>query len=290
MTKKIIDLLINSLIVIIFVFIFIYSNIVKRTIIYGINIWLNNLLPSMFPFLFVSKLMIYNKTFNFKNNSLAVIVLSLITGFPTGAIYIKELLINNLIKIEDANKLICYTSYSSPIFVISVIGENLLNSKYIGIYIYIIHVISGLLIGLTKRSITSSSKIINKKEKQNNILTKSINESFETLINILGIIIFFLIIIAIINTLLPNNFFFLIIKSILELTTGVINISKYKIDNKLKISIIGSLISFNGLSVHYQVKNIIDDTNIKYKNYLFSRIIHSIICFILIYITYDFLV
>ena len=56
MTKKIIDLLINSLIVIIFVFIFIYSNIVKRTIIYGINIWLNNLLPSMFPFLLVSEL------------------------------------------------------------------------------------------------------------------------------------------------------------------------------------------------------------------------------------------
>ena len=290
MTKRIINFLINFLLIIIFVFIFIYSNIVKQTIIYGINIWLYNLLPTIFPFLLVTKLLIYNNTFININNTNIITILSLLTGFPTGAIYIKELLNSSNISIEDANRLIMYTSFSSPIFVISIVGDTLLKSRILGVYIYIIHIITGLLIKIVVNKDYSIKSNSNKKEKQNNILIKAINESFEVLVNILGIIIFFLIIISIINTLLPNNLIFIILKSILELTTGIINISKYNINIKLKVSIIGALLSFNGLSVHYQVKSVINDTSIKYKNYLYARIIHAVLSFIFIYILYDILI
>ena len=109
-------------------------------------------------------------------------------------------------------------------------------------------------------------------------------------LNILGIIIFFLIIISIISIILPNNFIFILLKSMLELTTGVINISKCNINIRLKISIIGALISFNGISVHYQVKSIIESTKIKYQNYLYARIIHALLSFILIYSLYSMLI
>ena len=302
MTKKLINLLTNALLIFIFVFIFIYSRIVKITVINGINIWLNNLFPTLFPFLLITKLMIYKnlfinlnntigkyieRIFNVSKSATCIIILSFFIGFPGSIVHIKDLLDNKQISIEDANKLVAYTCYSNPIFVISIIGETLLNSKSLGIYIYIIHIISGLLIGLLMRN-KKSNKICNYeiKEKHNNILMKSINESFEVLINILGIVIFFLIIISIINTILPNNFLFSLIKSTLEITTGIINIAKYKINLRLKSSIIGALLSFNGLSIHYQVKSIINSTKIKYKNYLFARIFHSILCFILIYIFY----
>lgn len=302
MIEKIINVLINILLVILFVFIFIYSNTVKETIIYGIYIWVNNLIPSMFPFLLVSKLMIYSNLvlylnkifgkylsiiFNIPKSSSFAVILSLITGFPTGAIYIRELLNNNLIDINDANKLIMYTSYSSPIFVISIIGETLLNSKILGLYIYIIHVITGLLIGIILRG---KKKNINNKisinKKEDKALSDAIRESFETLINILGILLFFLLVISIFNIILPNNIITIIFKSMLEITTGVINISRCNLSIKLKASIIGFIISFNSLSIHYQIKSIIEDTKIKYCNYLYARIIHSILCFILIYLLF----
>ena len=286
MTNKIINYLINTLLIIIFVFIFIYSKIVKQTIIYGINIWVKTLFPSIFPFLLVTKLLIY-KNFHNKLNKKIVIVLSLLTGFPTGAIYVKELLERNSISLEEANKLIMYTSFSNPIFVISVIGETLLNNKKLGIFIYLVHVLSGLLIGLILRSKSKYIPTKNINNKQNNILIKSINESFETLINILGIVIFFLIIISIINTIIPNNSISIFIKALLELTTGVISICKLKITLRLKISIIGFILSFNGISVHYQIKSIIDDTKIKYCNYLYARIVHSILCFIITYLLFN---
>ena len=94
----------------------------------------------------------------------------------------------------------------------------------------------------------------------------------------------FLIIIVILDkTLLGNSIFDITIKGLIEMTSGIKNISNTNIGLRLKSSIIGFLISFSGLSVHFQVKSIIEGTKIKYKNFLLARIIHSILCFIIIY-------
>ena len=306
MYKKILSILTNSLLITIFVFIFIYSNIVKEIIIYGINIWLYNLIPSLFPFLLISKLLIYykifilfnklfgksvTKLFNVSENASYIIIISIFTGFPTGSIYIKDLLNNKLISIEEANKLITFTSFANPLFVISFIGEGLLNNKKLGFFILIIHIITGLLIGIFyKRTCFNQKTIINNtnnKEKFSNILIKSINESFVVLVNMLGIIIFFLIINSIIKLMLPNNFISILLNGLIEITTGTVALSKTKLNSRIIASFIGAYISFNGLSVHFQVKSIIDDTNIKYNNFLIARIIHSLLCFVIIFLLYN---
>lgn len=285
-----------------FIFIFTSSSSVKTAIIYGENLWLYSLFPSIFPSLLLSSLLIkYNlinvlskifkniikNVFNLNEASTFPILISMITGFPTGSKYINDLLKKNLISIEDANHLIMFTSYSNPIFVISIIGEALLNNKKVGILIYVIHVLTGLLIGILFRNNNYKENI---KEYANhnsltfiNELKDSIKESFIILINMLGIIIFFIIIITIIENKLPNNIFTLIIESFIEITIGITNISKYKINLRLKAALIGMILSFNGLSIHFQTKSIIEGSQIKYKNYLIARIIHSILCFVFIY-------
>ena len=74
MTKKLINFFINSLLITIFIYIFIYSKTVKETIVYGINIWLYNLIPSLFPFLLLSKLLITYHIFDKLNKSLGKII------------------------------------------------------------------------------------------------------------------------------------------------------------------------------------------------------------------------
>lgn len=304
MIKNIFTIFINSLLITLFIFIFIYSNDVKEIILFGINIWINNLIPSILPFLLITKLLInYNiieylniifgkfitKFFKVSNNSTFIIIMSLFTGFPTGSIYIKEFLNKNLISLEEANYLITFTSFSNPLFVISGIGESLLGNKSIGILIYTIHLISGLLISFVYRKNSFNNNAYHNTSIQNNnsfisSLNIAIKESFNILINMLGIILFFLLIISLIRNIIPNLFIKNILTGLLEITSGINFLSKSNIPLNLKASIIGFFISFNGISIHFQIKSIISNTQIKYSKYLSARILQSILCFILIYL------
>lgn len=302
MKNNLINLLITILLVYMFIFIFLYSKESKEAIIYTEDIFLYNLLPSILPSLIISSLLIkYNfinilsklfkniirYLFNLSESCTFPILISMITGFPTGSKYVKDLLDNNTISIEEANHLIMFTSFSNPIFVISLIGEGLLDNKNLGLLIYLIHVLTGLFIGILFRRKNSSHTITKSISKKNlvfiNELKDSIKSSSIILLNMFGIIIFFVIIITIIDKTFPNNLLTLILKGLIEITIGITNISKYRISLRLKASIIGMILSFNGLSIHFQTKSIIEGSRIKYNNYLIARIIHSILCFIFIY-------
>jgi len=54
-----------------------------------------------------------------------------------------------------------------------------------------------------------------------------------------------------------------------------------------KVILITLFLSFGGFSVHLQVASIINNTKIKYKNFMIARIIHSIISLILVYILFN---
>lgn len=305
MNKNLINFLINFILLFIFIYIFIYSSNIKESILFAFDIWTNNLIPSMFPFLLISNLLInygfldvlsfilgpfIEKIYRLPRVCAYPIVASIFTGFPTGSKYTKDLLDNNKISVYEANRLIMFTSFSNPLFIVSSVGETLLNNKKVGFLIFFSHLISGLLIGIiykSKDKIKDNDITITYKKKPFiNVLTNSISDIFKILINMLGIIIFFLIIITILNTFFKNNLFTIIIKGLIEVTTGITYISSYGINLRLKASIIGLLLSFNGLSVHLQTKSIIMGTKIKYKNFFIARIIHSILCFLLIYIFY----
>ena len=300
MKKNLIYLLIDITLINIFFFIFIYSKEIKESVILAINIWKNSLITSIFPFLLLSSLLvkygfidiisnffgkITEKLYNLPKKASYAVITSMFTGFPTGSKYTKDLLNNNEITVEEANVLITFTSFSNPLFVISSIGEGMLNNKRLGIKIFIVHLLTGLLVGLlfkkgkeTKNQ-NNQKRIINNKSFIEN-LTDSINETFKILVNILGLLVFFFIIVTIIDKILPNNMITLILKGLIEITTGINSIAKINLQIKMKVALIGLLLSFNGLSIHFQTKSIIDNTGIKYEKYLISRTIHALLCFI----------
>lgn len=307
MNKNFINILINFVLLYIFIFIFMYSSEIKTSILFAFDIWINNLIPCMFPFLLISNLLInygfldilsfivgpfIEKIYKLPRICAYPIVASIFTGFPTGSKYTKDLLESNKISVDDANRLIMFTSFSNPLFIVSSVGETLLNNKKVGFFIFFTHLVSGLLIGLIYRpqsKISAKDELVESRPKSFiDVLTSSISDIFKILINMLGIIIFFLIIITILNTFLDNNLFTIVIKGIIEVTTGITYLSSYDINLRVKSSLIGLLLSFNGLSVHLQTKSIIMGTKIKYKRFLLARILHSLLCFSLIYVFYYF--
>lgn len=305
MKKIFFSILVNSIFFTIFIFLFLYSKDVTNSIIFAFDIWTKKLIPSIFPFLLISSFLInygfidfisitlgplFNKIFKISKDATYIVVISIFSGFPTGSIYIKNLLEEGIINAKEANHLIMFTSFSNPLFVISTVGELLLNNKKIGIFLFIIHLLTGLLIGLIFKSKECSSEKLRKIIKPKpfiNVLKESIENSFKVLLNMLGIIIFSLIIITMIDKTFKESFITLLIKGFIEITSGISIISSAKLNIRLKTAIIGMFLSFNGISVHLQTKNIINDTEIKYKYYLIARLIHALLCFIFIFLSFN---
>lgn len=281
---------------IIFILIFIFGNFfvidLKSIILESSNIWLYNLVPSMLPFYVISDLLInyglidilaflfkkiINKLFNVSENASFVIFFSMFTGFPSSAKYLKNLLDLNYISIEDANKIIRFTHFSNPLFIINVIGNTIIGNKKIGFLILLSHYLSNFIIGFLYRK-EQTQKITTKRVKNTkafgSILTTSFINSFDSLLIVLGSLITFKILTSIIFHYFGFNF---IISSLLEITQGLFALKNLTLNIELKALIAVAMISFGGFCIHTQVYSILSGTKISYKNYFFSRILHVII-------------
>ena len=280
----------------IIILLFKYNYILQISVIDGVNLWLNKVFPSLFIMFIINDLIInlnilnnltkyispiFNKIFKTSSNSCEVFFLSIFSGTPSSAFIIKEMLNNNKITLNDANKLISFTFFSNPLFLYNILQLSF--NKYITIKIILIHYLSNIIIGLIYQREKNNQKIMitNTVEKEKNIfllLPKSIKKSLDTQFAILGTIIFYMIITNLIMKILPiNNCLEITIKGILEITQSLNGLSKLNMQSIIKEIIAISIISFGGLSIHTQILSIINDTKITYKSFLIGRILHVLI-------------
>lgn len=275
----------------------IYRNLVFDTVGFSLNIWITSLLPALFPFFIVSDILInydvikyfpkvirnsIKYLFNVSDNGLVIILLSMLSGFPSNARNIKNMYLDKKITKEEGEHLLYFTHFSNPMFILGTIPL-ILNSNKISKYILISHYLANIILGicLRKYNRVNDSNTSNYKEDKHNfglVLTTSIRKSLDSVLSILGTLTIFLII----STLLINFFNLdntssLLVKSILELTSGLKELGSYNLLDKYLLIISSCILSFGGLSVHMQVINELVDTDISYKNYFIGRILQVVL-------------
>ena len=304
------DKIFNSIIIIISLFVllelFIKKKVIYSAILYALNIWVKVLIPSLFPFFIISDILInYNitsyiprffkstlkKLFNISDNQITILLLSMISGFPSNARNTRTLYDNNLITLEEADHILMFSHFANPMFILTTIALFFFKNKEIGIILFISHYLSNMILGFLIRS--------NKKYKDNNqvsmntdsfgnIFVKSIKKSIDTILMICGILVVFMMLANIVITTFNFNVYnAAIIKGIFEITIGIEAICKLNISNIYKCVISSCFLAFGGISVHMQVLSQIANTKIKYSYFLLGRIyqliISGIITFIICY-------
>ncbi len=308
--KKKINLFICFIIFLILFEVFDHSNIVINSIYESTKIWFYNLVPTIFPiYIIVDLLLNYNaiyylskifgtimeKVFKLKKETSFVFLLSTLSGFPSNSKYIKNLLDNKIINTYEAQKLLLFTHFSNPLFIIESIGVTFLSNKKIGIIILIVHYLTNIIIGLINRNYyvnLESTNTIQEKKKESFVtcLSNSILNTIKILFLLYGIITFFMIITSLIKANFPfNNNINSIICGILEMTQGIYFISSTNLPLIIKASIITFFISFGGFSIHMQVFSILSDYKLKYKDYFLARITHGIIASSLVFLILHFM-
>ncbi len=279
------------------------KELVFSTVNNSINLFTKNVFPSLFPFFILSDILInydlayyfgllfkkpFNKIFLIKSEASVIIFLSMISGFPSSAKNIRTLYDKGILNEKEASKILAWSHFSNPLFVLGTVSTFFLNNKRLGIIILLSHYISNFIVGIIIRKYYPKTElsIIQKNEKKefSVILAKAITNSINTLGLILGTITIFLIISTIlVNKLNLNAYNEMILKGILEITQGIKALSLLNIDEIYKVVLSTMFLSFGGLSVHLQIVSQITETKISYKLFLLGRILQTIISGIISY-------
>lgn len=304
-----------SLIILIIISIFKYSLTINEAIHFSFLLFINNIFPSLFPMFLISTMLVdikipnllanvfknfMNKLFRVKGEGSFVFFMSMITGFPSSAKYINDLLKQDLINEKDACKILTFTFFSNPLFIVNSVGAMFLENKKLGYFILIAHILGNIIIGILFKNY-QKTVIINNSLSLNNtlntfldninntnlfkVLLNGIKDALNTLLSIFGIITSFLIITTLLNeSLITNSYLKVFLSGLLEMSSGLKMLSLLDLPTTYKALISTFFISFGGLSVHAQIMNILDTKKVKYLPFLFARFLHAIISVIILLI------
>ena len=312
-----------SIIFLIFVIclvIFSNSNLIATT--NGLKLWANNVVPSLFPFFvavellgqtnivyYLSKLLdkIMKPLFNVPGCGAFPFIMGLISGYPVGAKIVSNLYLNKAITKNEAERLLCFTNNSGPLFIFGTVGISFYANSTIGAILLFTHIMAsvsvGIILGLISRKkekneyITSNNTLIKKNDLKiselGEILGNSILNSIKTILMIGGFVVIFSVIISILqktkilvlfSSIISNSFgvnqdlVLGFITGVIEFTNGLNIISKIHI-KAISINIILSsfILGFGGLSITLQVLSIISKSKLSIKKYVIGKFLHGLI-------------
>lgn len=267
MMKKIKDYAILFLLAVVFVMTFKYSTPIKNSILSSLALWVKNLIPSMLPIYIILDLAlnyglleISNKVF--KNNAVILVIISLVAGTPTNAKYIKEFYEEDYIDKNTANFLLLFSYSPNPLFIMAFSP-----TKKIALWIILVIILSNLFIFLVfKPRFKLKTKPLKKREQLSFIdcLSSSIAKSTDILVLILGVVVVYGVVNTVLSLLHIESVF---LNALLELTNAL------AIIESMGFPLFWAMFAclFGGLSIHTQVKSILESTDLSYKYFLLGR-------------------
>jgi len=198
----------------------------------GLNLWLNVVFPSLFPFFVVSSIL--NKTgfirkigkvfepimrplFNVPGCGAFAFAMGIISGYPVGATITADLREKGLISKIEGERLLTFTNNSGPLFIIGAVAVGMFNIPQIGLILLGCHIAAGITVGIIYRFYKGGNKTaknnkvklrqnhyannVSDKEDENEnfgtIFGNAVRSSINTILAIGGFIIFFSVIINI---------------------------------------------------------------------------------------------
>lgn len=255
------------------------------------TLFFRNIFPSLFPMFLISSLLIdldfikyiniifkkiNSRIFKINSNTSYILFMSMISGCPSNAKISKDMYDKNLISKLDIQKIILFSHFTNPIFILNTISHR-------APLVLMSHYVSNFIIGFIFRNKYVSNEMTTHNLEKNKYnfsqsLSNSINKAISTLLFILGTIVTFYIISTILNIPIFN--------AILELSYGLNYLEHLNISLKIKTILLGALLSFGGVCIHFQIYGILNELKIKYLPYLFSRLLQCVLTATIIYILY----
>lgn len=250
----------------------------------------HSLLPSIFPFLILSKQMSqfiyfpdsfsqskFCRYFCPNKDILSIIPISALTGYPVSASLLNEKYKNKKISYSDFEKSTYLLNGASPSFYTFFVGNVFFGSLKEGFLLYVCQFLSVILLLKSCRFSAVSSSSENKKAGD---LSVSIKEAASSFILICSTSIYF----TLLSDVVLNCFSALKLRNLLlplcaitEVTNGVFLISDFS--QKMFLFLLCFICSSGGISAFYQIKSVCMPNEISIKRYFKTKLLISTIMF-----------
>lgn len=274
------------------------------------DIWINNVLPSLFPYILIINIIMYLDAFNTLNNILYpiigrvfsvsknacfCIICGFLCGYPIGIKTINDMLEKKLICKEEANYLSVFCNNISPAFYINFIvnsnincGNRLIleyNSRFLLILLILLPYISSFFCSFIYRTTHKQQFVyiitlckqenVSKKYNDKQFFDKCILNSFLSLLYIGGYIIIFSIIAGFLQKIIINKNILRILTSFLEISNGSYSFRNASIEACVLLLV--PLACFGGISALFQSIQLMNCRELKMSLYIKYRLINLLI-------------
>ncbi len=282
----------------------------------------NSVIPSLFPFFVVSKLIInmrftdiFEKTldrimlplFSVGGSAASALALGLIGGYPVGAMTCASLYKARICSQEEAERCLAFCNNCGPAFIIGAIGSGVFSSTKVGISLLLIHISAAVTVGVLFRIISpiKRAKVSFQKNKVaylpdfSNTFTNAVSSALKSSLTISAYIVLFSVIVCALKQLLllpafckflsaftgiQENITESVISGILEMTVGIYSLAECANFN-LAFVLASFLLGWGGLSVHCQALSSLSDCGLSTGQYFIGKLLHGIISGIYAYFT-----
>ena len=255
----------------------------------GLTLWFEQILPTLLPFSVISYIVLHSNLFSHpaheKKHSFLriqpeewyVIFCGFLFGFPIGSKLSADLYEHHRIVKKRAQILACFTNNLSPVFVTSVLVNQLHFSSVVPFFLLLYGI--PLCICLALLSFIKPERFVHEKKASRfqlnmQIVDAGIINGFETLIKICGYIMMFSILTQMLlsvpwnHTIMP-----VLLSGCLEVTTGVATLGQSDITGSCKYILALFMLSFNGISGLCQTASILSQTNLSMRSYCKHKLI-----------------
>lgn len=280
----------------------------------GLELCAGILVPSLFPFLVFSGLLISSgfagvlsralrhimpAMFGVSGSGALAFVLGIISGYPLGASCVCDLYQNGYTAKAESERLLAFCNNSGPLFIIGSVGAAMYQSQKIGILLYIVHILAAVTVGFLFRYYKRGGTYI----KTNGLVAtplpyRTFGEAFSTVmrnsINNMLLICGFAVIFSVIINFLPlppaagNGVLGGLLAGVLEITTGLYRTSALAAPIAQKLVVSAAVLGFAGFSVHFQVMGIVSKTDLSLKAYILGKAAQAVISAIYMWIALRF--
>ena len=270
----------------------------------GLKLCVETVIPSLFPFMVVSSLMVSSGVgtricrpliypsrllLGISECSACAALLGNACGLPVGAKVLCKMYDEGKISKRELEGVLALSNNPGSGFVISAVGISLFGSVKIGIILYVSLILSALIVGMisrfsirdSKAKITGSSIVLKTDSKNDfaGMFTSAVHDSALSMLSVCAMIAFFSSFVGCVGATLvrfgvPQTPIALI-SSVFEVSGGVSALSI--LPKSCALVLTAAALGWSGLSVHFQVISLCSGRGISFKRYFLSKIAQSLL-------------
>lgn len=288
------------------VLLLLFSKEVAQGVAHGLTVCLEVVIPSLFCFIALSGLIMRTKLsswmfkpvagmvsrlYGVKKHHAAIVLLSMVGGYPVGAKLISDAVKDNELTQKEARRMLCFCVNSGPAFIIGSVGIPVFGSVRAGMMIFASHLIASFVIAqVTRKNRDTTPGCECPLAKQD--FPSALVDAVQSAARSMTLICCFVLVFSAVNTILtqtgavnllcsslseiiPPELARSALFGVLEVTNGCLALSSRF--GGTAVLLASGMTAFGGLCVHMQVKAILRGTGVKMGAFVLTRLGYTMV-------------